>query len=161
SSPGGLLVSPLPSGFACKMYWFKQPMGKPRICQRPTNSIITGLERTPEQQRFDSSISSCTRKTDLGFIERMFGNAGTVSVRTEPAFARHIFKPITVVARGLSLSQSEDVSQAKRQRDESNSKRDGQRQFEDDEQKEEEGDGSADAAHEPPEKTAFQTPGAA
>src|SRR6058998_1109630 len=101
------------------------------------------------------------RKTDLGFKERMLGNARSIGIRTEPAFARHMFEPITVVAGGLSLSQSEDVSQAKPQREESNSKRDGQRPFEWDQQNEEDSDGRADAAHEPPEKTAFQTPGAA
>src|SRR6266545_1336668 len=53
-----------------------------------------------------------------GFIERMLGNAGAVGIRTEAASAKDIFKPIAVVAWRLSLSQSEDVSEAKGQRHE-------------------------------------------
>src|SRR2546426_294738 len=91
----------------------------------------------------------------------MFENAGTVGIRTEAASAKDIFKPIAVVTWRLSLSQPEDVNEGKGQRHERDSKRDAQRHFQDDEQEEERGNGRADAAHKPPEKTAFQTPGAA
>src|SRR5439155_11026573 len=91
----------------------------------------------------------------------MLGNAGAVGIRTEAASAKDILKPIAVVTWRLSLSQSEDVSEAKGQRHERDSERDAQRHFQDDEQEEERGDSRADAAHKPPEKTAFQTPGAA
>src|SRR5256885_7006804 len=101
------------------------------------------------------------RETDLGFIERMLRNAGAVGIRTEAASAKDIFKPIAVVTWRLSLSQPEDVSETKGQRRERDSKRDAQRHFQDDEQEEERGDGRADAAHQPPEETAFQTPCAA
>src|SRR5438876_1451554 len=101
------------------------------------------------------------RETDLGFIERMLRNAGAVRIRTEAASANDIFKPIAVVTWRLSLSQPEDVSETKGQRHERDSKRDAQRHFQDDEQEKERGDGRADAAHKPPEKTAFQTPCAA
>src|SRR2546428_9847395 len=91
----------------------------------------------------------------------MLGSAGAVGIRTEAASAKDLFKPIAVVTWRLSLSQPEDVSETKGQRHERDSKRDAQRHFQDDEQEEERGNGRADAAHKPPEKTAFQTPGAA
>src|SRR5437667_7036103 len=112
----------------------------------------------PAQQWSDSGVSSCTTTTDLGFIERMFVNAGTVGIGTEAASAKDIFKPIAVVAWRLSLPQSEDVNEGNGQRHKRDSKRDTQRHFQDDEQEKKRGDGRADAAHKPPEKTAIQTP---
>ena len=80
---------------------------------------------------------------------------------TEAASGQEIFKAVAVITGRFALPQSENVGEADKQRHERHEERDGQRRVHDDEQNKEQRDARADAANEPPEKTAFQAPGAA
>ena len=72
-----------------------------------------------------------------------------------------MFKTIAVVAGRLALPESEDVGEADTDRHERDEEGCQQGGVHHDEQDEEHRDGHADAAHEPPEQAAFETPGAA
>ena len=79
---------------------------------------------------------------------------------TEAAAMDGIFKNVAVVTGWLALPQSEDVSEANQHRHERHKEGHGERRTHDDEQHKEQGDARADAANQPPEQTAFQSPGA-
>ena len=76
----------------------------------------------------------------------------------EAAAVDGVFKNVPVVTGRLALPQSEDVSEANQHRHERHKEGHAQRRTHDDEQHEEQGDARADAANQPPEQTALQTP---
>ena len=78
----------------------------------------------------------------------------------EAAAVDGVFKNVPVVTGRLALPQSEDVSEANQHRHERHKEGHAQRRTHDDEQHEEQGDARADAANQPPEQSAFQSPGA-
>ena len=79
---------------------------------------------------------------------------------TKAAAGRDVFKNIPVVTGRLALPQSEDVSEANQNRHERHEAGHEKRRTHDDEQHEEQGDARADAADQPPEQAAFQSPSA-
>ena len=87
-------------------------------------------------------------------------NAGAVNFGTEAATMHGVFKNVPVVTGRLALPQSEDVSEANQHRHERHQEGYAERQTDNDEQHKEQRDARADAADQPPEKPAFQSPGA-